>query len=165
MGRPRCSSPQARTTSSAAKLSCLSLKSLSLARWCSLHSSPRLLSPIIVPLPLSLCNHILNTIGSQSNLMHRYSLIKLICGDPLLQSVLHPHARLVPYATPPHTPHSAFLSSAINPKCHALCENVTPNYFLNRDKQLFPAQHNCSLISDSGIATTPQQTAGRHVLK
>lgn len=78
---------------------CLSKLSL----WCSLHSSPRLLSPIIVPLPPSLCNHILNTIGSQSNLMHRYSLIKLICGDPLLQSVLHPHARLVPYATPPHT--------------------------------------------------------------
>lgn len=86
----------------------------SLAGWCSLHSSPRLLSPIIVPLPLSLCNHILNTIGSQSNLMHRYSLIKLICGDPLLQSVLHPHARLVPYATPspPHT-HPTLPSSAL----------------------------------------------------
>lgn len=80
---------------------CLSNLSPPLARWCSLHSSPRLLSPIIVPLPLSLCNHILNTIGSPSNLMHRYSLIKLICRDPLLQSVLHPHARLVPYATPP----------------------------------------------------------------
>lgn len=37
---------------------------------------------------LSLCNHILYTIGSQSNLMHRYSLIKLICRDSLFQSVL-----------------------------------------------------------------------------
>lgn len=52
------------------------------------HSFLSLPSSICVSLSLSLCNHILYTIGSQSNLMHRYSLIKLICRDPLFQSVL-----------------------------------------------------------------------------
>lgn len=74
------------------------------------------LSLIFVPLPLSLCNHILNTIGSQSNLMHRYSLIKLICGDPS-PPVCPPspcHALTVCY--PLHSPTPLCHCSAINPK-------------------------------------------------
>lgn len=66
---------------------------------------PPSLSPIFVPLTPSLCNHILYTIGSQSNLMHRYSLIKLICGDPLLQSVLDSFMPPIPKRTlVPHIP-------------------------------------------------------------
>lgn len=71
-------------------------KSLAIIFSLSFSFSPSLtlsisLSPFISNLcvSLSLCNHILYTIGSQSNLMHRYSLIKLIWRDPLLQSVLN----------------------------------------------------------------------------
>lgn len=101
-----------------------------------------------------LCNHILYTIGSQSNLMHRYSLIKLICSDSLLQSVLN--SFMPPYQnTHTHTyaehPHSTmFLLAALQPiQMPHSSQNVTPNYFLISLKQLFPIQHNRSLIGDA----------------
>lgn len=65
------------------------------------HCLPFLALPLSLPIHLppfisnlrfspSLCNHILYTIGSRSNLMHHYSLIKLICGDPLLEFARNP---------------------------------------------------------------------------
>lgn len=94
---------------------------------CKVALSPKSL-PIILPptsfhsLPLSpfcgsllLCNHNLYTIGSQSNLMHRYSLIKLICRDPLL-----------PVCPPSmHVPHTKTHIQYI----HTIHKKVTLNYF------------------------------------
>lgn len=104
------------------------------------------LSPIFAPLPLSLCNHILNTIGSQSNLMHRYSLIKLICGDPSPPVCPPSRRHRSRRAFHPALPSS---SSAINPKMpRTFRKMLLLNYFPDRDKQLLPVQHNCWLISD-----------------
>lgn len=120
------------------------------------------------PGSLSLCNHILYTIGSQSNLMHRYSLIKLICGDSLFLSVLN--SFMPPYQNT-HT-HSCSTSSSRyvlrwqlrnQLKCHAVHGNVTPNYFLISLKQLFHIQHNQSLIGGTKQRRLDNKTTNKNV--
>lgn len=124
-----------------------------ISRHRSITLSSRSLSLYLQSVSLSLCNHILYTIGSLSNLMHRYSLIKLICRDSLLQSVLSsfmpPYQNTRARATVhPHSP--MFLLAALqSTEMPRSSQNVTPNYFLISLKQLFPIQYNRCLIGDT----------------
>ncbi len=106
---------------------------------------------------LSLRNHILYTIGSQSNLMHRYSLIKLICRDSLFQSVLDSFMPPIPQHTSVHTlaqyilvpPLSFSLAALQSTEMPRSSQNATPNYFPISLKQLLPIQCNRPLIGDN----------------
>ena len=88
--------------------------------------------------------------------MHRYSLIKLICRDSLFQSVLnsfmpsYQNTRAHTHIDAVH-PHSTTFSLAApqSTEMPRSSQNVTPNYFLISLKQLFPIQHNRSLIGDT----------------
>lgn len=80
-----------------------------------------------VSLSLSQCNHIPYTTGFQSNLMHRYSLIKLICGDA-------PHLPFCPQSIHASTYTkmcSTFsLAAPQSAQMPPGSQNVTLNYFL-----------------------------------